>query len=273
MICSYLLIEQNRTVRNHYIQYKIANQEVSVMKRKTVLKIKLILILFLIPVTGIFSQELTEVSSGYVVNRKKMIQNLENQIRGSIQSLEKYHESLKVFGRIDSVNQTSIAMTSMVETPIAGRDQFIYTENAVVLWKDAKIANVAFNIVKGRAGGDFTQKKRYSLLEEEPHKEGGNYSGTINLLLNMREKTENGNWESSEFRFSDIPKLQSKEMSTYNGVPMKFLVVYVDNLDSKIEMLREYLGLLRLLELRTHKAITDAEKKQKKQMENILGSF
>jgi len=232
-----------------------------------------LLAVFLFPQTGVISQSLTEISAGADANRKKTLISLEEQIRVSVNYLEKNYDLLKTFGRIDDLNQTIIAMTSVVETEAGNRNQYIYTEDAMILWQDQKIANVVFNTVRGRAGGGYVQKKRYSLLEDAPHKEGGNYGGTINIVLNIRESFESGAWDYSEFRFTDVPKLPAKEMITTNGVPMNFKVFYVDDMDRKIVMLREYLEHLRLLEMRSHRVITDAQKKQKKQIEKVIGSF
>ena len=248
-------------------------QEVVIMKLKYSFFAKILVSVLLLPLAAVFSQEVTEVSSGYIANRKKMILNLENQVQKSISSIEKYNDALKSYGRIDTVNQTEIAMTNMIETGPVGRDQFIYTEKALILWNGAKISNVTFNTVRGRAGGDYTQKKRYSLMDEAPHKEGGTSAGGVNLILHIREKQENGNWENSEFRFTDEPRLQTVEMITYNGIPIKTRVYYVDDLDNKISMLREYINMLRLLELRIFRAVKDAEKKQQKQIDSVIGSF
>jgi len=200
----------------------------------------------------------------------RLIQDLSAQAFGIIDTISKNYVALGNLNRINAQGQTHIDLTAEIQSEPPSRVQYIYTEKAFIQWQGEKIQNILFDTRKGRSSGSYILKRSLGMAESGQHKSDGMPGSQLNLVYNIRESFETGKKEYSEYRFSDKYELPVNERLSSDGIMTDFTIYKVADEDRKIDIIREFIRMLRVLELRVARTVSTENDKRRTKMETLI---
>lgn len=190
------------------------------------------------------------------------------------------------FYQVDENNLTLIPMEATVETYYGQRQRYVYNELARIQWTDdGKIDQFLFEQRRGWVGQGHVLLKKLSgtsiadadfgprPLETDVPQQGmvaPLESDPLNLVVN--ELLSSGKGMFINFRFAGENKKvrDHYEDIEYQGRIVNIQVIYVRTPEQKINILREYLRLLRLLERRIDWNVRSEQQRRQNEIERVL---
>ncbi|MBX7059329.1 MAG: hypothetical protein K1X75_14795 [Leptospirales bacterium] len=169
---------------------------------------------------------------------------LENKSCGTLYGGENI---ICAYYRIDASTQRSIVpLTAQQETIYGQRQRYVYNEQAIMQWQGNDIKNYVFESRRGFIGKGQVLWRR---LSGNSIVNAGAAETPLNLEVN--EILASGRGLMVNFRFPNAPDVRDgKEQVEIDGQRREIDVIYVRDPETKINMMREYLRQLRLLERR-----------------------
>lgn len=173
----------------------------------------------------------------------EQIKFLETRIAETVKDIEKYHTDMKESGRIYK-DSSKLPVTSEIQTYYGQRDRYKLDEEATISWTGDKISAITFQQRRGMLGRGYVVQKRFKVTSFAVG--DGTKGGTVVDLV-VDELLESGRGLYVNFRFpGDQPVRDHEEEIEINGKKRTYNVVYVRDVDQKINLLREYLRMVQL---------------------------
>lgn len=179
----------------------------------------------------------------------KILRDLNEQLNGSLSIIQGVYNELNRLGLVDTRGYSIITMRNEEITPMGSSAKFIHVMKAKIQWSGDKIANITFDTSRGRSNSGYVLRSSFWMIRDSAHPEGDK---SANLRLNVRETIESGQKSNTEYRFTDDYSMkQSREVLSVDGINAEFAIIPIFEVERKIQMTREYLSLVKDLELRT----------------------
>lgn len=202
--------------------------------------------------------------------QKLVIKDLHHQIAQVQEDIAKYYREMKDRNLINPDTQTSfIPLTSEEQTEWGVRGRFIHTESGIINWNGDKIVSFKFDQRSGKIGQGYVAKKSLSGSTITSPDTIDVNEAPMNLFVN--ELLDSGRGLFVNFRFPDsIAVRDHEEQMNIEGITRPVQIVYVRDSDQRIEILRDYLRLLKLLERRIDWVIRSDSARKGFEIERIM---
>jgi len=188
------------------------------------------------------------------------------------------------FYQVSENNLTMIPLEAAVETYYGQRQRYVYNEMARIQWTpDGKVEQFLFEQRRGWVGQGHVLLKKLSgtsiadadfgtrpVDTELPENPEPLQTDPLNLVVN--ELLSSGKGMFINFRFAQEQERvrDHYEDIEYHGRTVNIQVIYVRTPEQKINLLREYLRLLRLLERRIDWNVRSEQQRRQNEIERVL---
>ncbi len=181
-------------------------------------------------------------------SKQKKIDSLFSEMSYEQSKLQKLYQDLEDAQLIDSSGRTMVTLSDETQTIYGSRYKFLVNERAVVTWKNKQIMTITFHQRKGLMGTGNILKRRlvYYVQPEKTDVASQPIDFTVSEFVN----TDKGDNVNFRYPAASGPVRDHKEVVNLNGIKREMMVIYIRDVESRIEVLEENLRLLKFLRRR-----------------------
>lgn len=200
--------------------------------------------------------------------QQKVIDSIFRDISEEQQFIQRHFKDLQDLQMIDEQGQTVILLSTKIRNEVGTRERHLINERAVIQWKNENIQEITFHQRKGLIGGGNVLKRelKYHVMPRE----ADTAMTPIDFVVSEFINTTNG--DSVNFRYpSGSGEVRDhKEVIQVRGVKKEMMVIYIRDVQSRIEILRENVRMLKHLRRRIEWLIAYEAKNRKNNIRKYL---
>lgn len=218
-------------------------------------------LVFLQPV---YSQEYNRVEEPNM-SQQQVIDSIFTEMAKATKEIESIHESLAEQKLIDSESKTVVPYQSMVLENQGGMDRQLLTESAVIQWNGAQIQNVTFHQRKSTLGTGNMLKRQLTYNAQPPEDQTDSAVSPLDIVISEFVSTTEGDHMNFRYPATTGEVKDHYEKIDVRGIEKKVMIVYVRDVQSRVDILRENLRLMKTLSRRLKWMLRyEAEKRKDK---------
>ncbi len=197
---------------------------------------------------------------------RAIIESIKKEIYEEKMIIQKYYIDLKEKNRIEENQESQVPMKAEKHIFYGEKKRYLYNELGVIRWNGDQIASVRFQQRRGEMRSGNILKKYISFdFPASP--------SSMNINLIVVEHLTSGQGDRINFRFppegaEDIR--DRMEEVTVNGISMPMMVVYIRNVKTRIDMLRESLDLMKLMRRRVDWMVRSDATRKSNRVQQLL---
>ncbi len=252
---------------------------------------RIALILIALLISGLFGLAATPEFSGVRKpdpDQLRVMKTLNRQIAIEQKEIAAYHEDLQErectathggeqifcsYYQIDENGESLIPLNAVIETYYGQRQRFVRNELARVRWENEKPVFFQFEVRRGAIGKGAVLIKRIwgNTIAEQAEADENEVTTQAPLDLVVNELLSSGKGDFVNFRFptEEVVRDSVQEVEI-DGKKTEIQVIYVRDPAQKINIMKEYLRMLRLLNRRLDWTVRSKNARQAADIERML---
>lgn len=252
---------------------------------------RIALILIALLLSGLYGVAATPEFSGVKKpdpDQLRVMKTLNHQIAIVQKEIAAYHEDLQerectashggeqifcAYYQIDENGESLIPLDAVIETFYGQRQRFVRNELAKVRWEDKKPVFFQFETRRGAIGKGAVLIKRIwgntIAGQAETPEEDVTTEAPLDLVVNELLSSGKGDFVNFRFPTEDVVR-DSMQTVNIDGRQTEIQVIYVRDPAQKINIMKEYLRMLRLLNRRLDWTVRAKNARQAADIERLL---
>lgn len=201
--------------------------------------------------TAVDARNAQAILDGYETpseNQQKIIDSLVTDLGHQRALIEEHFSDLITMAMIREDGTTEIPFAPFIRDEVGRRERHLINESAMIKWKDQSIEEVTFQQRKGLIGSGQIVKREIKYRVTASQTEATD----VSLDFVVSELADGSRWERVNFRLptTSAGERDHKETVEVRGMRQEMDVIYIRNIEVRIEILRENVRLTKDLRRR-----------------------